>query len=115
MEIDCNDLNDMIEKIFTPTPNPPHSIQLEITNASDSHAVFKTLGQLLTHGIVYLYGNDYKTTALDIDRLQQCMASIGWKFVLNPISPEQHPRALPYQLVIPIGMDNVRVIFEPLV
>lgn len=115
MEIECDDLNDMIEKIFTPIPSPPQSIQLEITNASDSHAVFKTLGQILTHGIVYLYGDDrLNQTKLDIDKLQQYMASIGWKCVLDPISPENHPRALPYQLVIPTGVDRVRVIFEPL-
>lgn len=115
MEFESDDLNDMIEKIFTPIPSPPHSIQLEITNASDSHALFKTLGQILTHGIVYLYGNEYLDTKnLNIDKLQQYMASIGWKCVLDPISPEKHPRALPYQLVIPTGVDRVRVIFEPL-
>jgi hypothetical protein len=108
--VDCRDLDDLVKRVFGSTPLPPHSIQLEITNATDIHAVFKTLGQLLTHGLVYMYGENVNLQDIDVAKVQQYLASVGWKAVLNPVDPKQYPRALPYQLVI----SGIRVIFEPI-
>jgi hypothetical protein len=107
--VDC-DLDELVSRVFGSTPLPPHSIQLEITNATDNHAVFQTLGQLLTHGLVYMYGENINLQDIDIVKVQQYLASVGWKAVLNPTDPNKHPRALPYQLVI----GDIRVIFEPI-
>lgn len=114
MEIVCSSVDELVSRVFTPIPSPPHSIQLEILNAQNSHDIFRTLGQLLTYGVVFLYGNNVCLNDIDTHRLQQYMASVGWKIILDPKSSTDHPRALPYLLCIPNGDLYVNVIFEPL-
>ena len=120
--MDTGDLDRLVQLVFGQDPRPPHSIQLEIDNAkdpttgrvptsSDSHDIFRTLGQLLTHGVLFLYGEE--TSHVDVEKLQQYLASVGWKAIMNPSSPENHPQALPYVLAIPMHDHFVRVAFEP--
>ena len=109
--MDTGDLDRLVQLVFGQDPRPPHSIQLEIDNAKDPHDIFRTLGQLLTHGILFLYGED--TSRVDMEKLQQYLASVGWKAVVNPSSSDHHPQALPYVLVIPMHHHFVRVAFEP--
>lgn len=105
-------VEDLVEELFSQPPKPPASIQLEILNtSSNTHDVFRTLGQILTHGLVYLYGPDPSFEQIDLSLVQQYMHSIGWHPVVNPKNPKAHPRALPYQLVI----SNWRIVFEPYV
>ena len=120
---DGADLAALVEKVFTPRPQPPHSLQLEIVNGHDQYAIFRTLGQLLTHGIVHLYGPEVGDLShLDVPRLQQYMASVGWTCILNPSATRTyHPQALPWILRIPVGDHSdarnrtyVNVVFEPL-
>ena len=104
--------DDLVSTLFSREPQPPRSIQLEFTNDADSHAIFQTLGRLLTHGIVYLYGHDSDRNEIDVHKIQQYMASIGWHVVINPTHPSDYPRALPWSLTLPTY--QVQVIFEPL-
>jgi len=110
----AGDLDQLIQTVFGQGPLPPHAIQLELDS---SHAtprdVFRTLGQLLTHGIVFLYGEE--AAGLDVTILQQYMASVGWRAIVNPRCHADHPQALPYVLVIPTGTpgSTIRVAFEP--
>lgn len=106
------DLDHLVQLVFGQEPLPPRSIQLEIDNADSPHDVFQTLGQLLTHGIVYLYGQTASKHP-DMDKLQQYLASVGWRAIVNPSSCKNYPRALPYLLSIPSNNSFIRVAFEP--
>jgi hypothetical protein len=110
-------VDELVRRVFTPMPQPPHSIQLELLNAAStttSHAIFQTLGQLLTHGIVYLYGTNVNIEDVNIKRLQQYLASVGWRAIVNPSSAYQYPKALPYLLYITLQNKSIKVAFEPL-
>lgn len=113
--MDTGNLEHLVKLVFGQEPRPPHSIQLEIDDANNPHDIFRTLGQLLTHGILFLYGEEESTASVvDIEQIQRYLASIGWKAIINPSSPENHPRVLPYVLAIPIHQTCIRVAFEPL-
>lgn len=116
------ELEQLVPCIFCAQPGPPHSLQLEILEGQASHDVFRALGQLLTHGIVHLYGSPstwpddvvWEPTSPAVLHLQRCLAAIGWRAVLNPSSAAEHPQALPWLLRIPMGPTAyLRVGFEP--
>ena len=115
MEVDFNSIDKLVRRVFTRVPQAPNSIQIEIVNDNNQHAVFKTLGLLLTHGIEHLYGENVQFEFIDIDRVKQYMASVGWNAVINPKSQKDYPRALPYMLRIPCNEIYFNVIFEPFI
>ena len=108
--IDLNNIDELVYRVFTVQPQPPSSIQLEIINGKNSHDIFKTLGLLLTHGIQYIYGEQYND--IDIPRIQKYIASVGWNVIINPGAVEDYPHALPFMLKIPCGKVYFNVIFE---
>lgn len=114
--VNVSNVLDVVNIVFANPPRPPHSQQLE-NEFSTPHDIFKVLGNLLTHGMVFLYGEDVCVTTLtpnQIDTVQQYMHSFGWHVVVKPTSPADHPHALPYMLKLPSSnFDYVNVIFEP--
>lgn len=116
---------EQIPEIFSRPPALPHSYQLQLASDIPSyetleHVVFQTLGELLTHGILFLYGNQYHLSDSDIQLLTDYLASFGFSavFQFQPFEhPERIPRALPYILKIPCNVDKTtycHVIFYPL-
>lgn len=116
-------LDDFIAQLFSREPQPPCSISVCLSeNATNEHDVFRSLGQILTHGIVYLYSENVNLQAMsqtDIKKLQEYFQSFGWSFIIlkNDNDISQHPRALKYKLRIPLyrapTTTYVDVIFEP--
>jgi hypothetical protein len=46
--------------------------------------------------------------------MQQYLHAFGWKAVINPTGPQDHPDALPHMLRLPNGVGTfVNVVFEP--
>lgn len=122
--IECDDISDIVEKVFSKPPSPPNSYRIELIDYTPDTALqtFRTLGQILTHGIVYLYGNENENvnisdlTITQLKTIQDYMKSFGWVVIVNPKSYSDHPNALPHMLKIPNKETNVYVqlIFEPL-
>ena len=75
--------------------------------------IFRMLGQVLTHGIVYLYGNDVRS--VDIQLVQSYMNSFGWKVLINPDTLNAGPNVLPYVLKLGVNNQSVDVCFEPFI
>ena len=113
-DVDFGAIDKLVRRVFTKIPQAPNSIQIEIINGgTDSHAVFKTLGLLLTHGIEHVYGEDVQFEFINIDLMKKYIASVGWRAIINPKSEKEHPRALPWMLRIPCGNIYFSVVFEP--
>lgn len=121
LNIECDNVAQVVEKVFSDPPPPPHSYQLSLDGAQTQHDIFRALGQLLTHGVAYLYGNDVDVRSLNnnqLQNIQEYMHAFGWKVILNPDSPENYPKALPWLLRLPTPQGQttnyVNVIFESL-
>lgn len=114
-----DDVFEVVSQVFSQPPKSPYTYQMDI-DAPDlnPHKIFQTLGQFLTHGIVYLYGEDVDITTLtpqQLDTIQDYLKSFGWQAVIQPTSPANHPNALPYMLSLPIKSGAyINIIFEPL-
>ena len=129
--IHCNDVMDMLNKVLSQPPAPPNTYLIDVDHTNDdnkdnrmnnssssSHVIFQTLGQFLTHGIVWLYGDQIDILDLtpeQIQTLQKYLNAFGWQAVINPVHPNYHPQALPFMLTFPSSKTktNVNVIFEP--
>ena len=114
--VDFGAIDKLVRRVFTKIPQAPNSIQIEIVNGAstdDNHAVFKTLGLLLTHGVEHIYGENVQFEFINIDLMKQYIQSVGWRAIINPKSQKDHPRALPWLLRIPCGNIYYSVIFEP--
>jgi hypothetical protein len=116
-DVECDNIIEVVENVFSKPPPQPYSYRMQIVGSQTQHDIFRTLGQFLTHGIVYLYGNTDITTLTpsQIDTLQQYIKAFGWKAIINPILTSNHPLALPYMLKIPVpnNITYVTIIFEP--
>ena len=121
--IECKDVLEMVEQVFSQDPKLPNTFQIDLETDSgmdEKHQVFRTLGQFLTHGMVFLYGDDVNVGDLtdnQIKKLKDYMLSLGWKAIINPpLSPDNYPLSLPWKLSIPISASQqvfAHVIFEP--
>lgn len=121
-EQSCDDVLQLVEIIFSKEPKSPYSYRFDVTNP---HDMFRTLGQFLTHGITFLYGDNVKVDTMSysqVEKIQSYLKSFGWVAVINPQSVQNHPDALPYFLKIPrhkstsnqdSDCDFVNIIFEP--
>jgi hypothetical protein len=122
--IECEDILEVVKTIFSEPPKSPHTYQMDVQEEDSrysSHQIFRILGQFLTHGMVFLYGDDVCIDTLtlnQINTLQQYLHSIGWKAIINPSkSPRNYPLALPFKLSIPLknSINYAHIIFEPYV
>jgi hypothetical protein len=155
-----NNILDVVDQIFSQKPPPPPcSVVLEINGGTehevnkegskntgtlphDQHAIFRTLGVFLTHGIQKLLNekeiefNDdgepipmdiTSLTPLDIETLQQYLNAVGWTaiikdhngvFLLGKEHTLKSPNVLPFILNIPIHTKQkdkqyISIWFEP--
>jgi len=113
--INTGDLESTVKTIFSSDPRPPNSVRFDLHPedlAGDSipHATFRLLGQILTHGIVYLFGPNVSLSSLspdDILFLKEHMYSLGYTVLFgdNNIKnyskrPENQKLILPWILKI---------------
>ena len=116
--VNCDSLPDLIDSIFSAPPPDPHRYELKIDGAQSAHDIFRSLGLILTHGMVYLWGENIRVgtlTADQIQTMQEYLHAFGWKAVINPTGPQDHPEALPHMLSLPNNDPGtfVNVVFEP--
>ena len=114
--IDCQDILEVVQTIFSAPPQPPFTYQMEIHDMTpdSQHQLFQILGQFLTHGMTFLYGENPDTWGeVQIQTLQEYLHSIGWEAVIKPQHGKHYPNSLPYKLCIPYRGEYVEVIFEP--
>lgn len=104
------DIDELIPLVFkTPAPEPfQYDLMIDHDTQSEpltEHDIFQALGQILTHGLEFLFGADVDLATLDerqIQHVQQCMAGLGYKILINPNAQEQAlPRVIPYFLKLP--------------
>jgi len=111
--INYDDIDSIVPAIFGGSNLTP--VQLQLDGASDEHDIFRALGQILTHGLEYLYGADVDVSTLSpqqIQYVQDCMGKIGYKVLINKEQSllEGNANVLPYFLVLP--PTNIRLAFE---
>lgn len=112
VEIQYDDIGSLVTAIFT--NNDSRRVQLQLDGASSEHDIFRALGQILTHGLEYLYGADIDLRTLSagqIQYIQDCLGKIGYRVLINQEQSllEGNVNVLPYFLVLP---NNIRLAFE---
>jgi len=119
VEINCKNIEDLVNKVFSIPPPEPHQYCLNLDGAQSPHDIFRSLGQILTHGLVYLYGpevNLLTLTTSQIQTVQSYLRGFGYQALVNPKNPSDHPSALPWLLKLPTpqGQDvhYVNIAFE---
>jgi hypothetical protein len=106
-EKQCGSLQEYVEHIFREAPHPPGSQPLLLESAVSKPTngslfgsreqltevdIFRTLGQVLTHGITHLYGSGDKNnraflqymTPAHVEHVHKCFQATGYDFLINP-------------------------------
>lgn len=102
------EIDQLVPLVFKRPAPAPFEFELTLEDedgAFSDHDVFRALGQILTHGLVYLFGEDVDLSQLsrnEIDHIQACMAGLGYRVLIEP-TPEQQqaPHVIPYFLKLP--------------
>ena len=110
---EATDIHKLVSTVFSKPPGEPNTCVLDVESTMTPYDIFRMLGQVLTHGIVYLYGNDVRS--VDIQLVQSYMNSFGWKVLINPDTLNAGPNVLPYVLKLGVNNQSVDVCFEPFI
>jgi hypothetical protein len=104
--VDCKDIDDLVTKLFSKPPGKPCSVVLDVqetTNVEEyEKTIFRTLGQILTRGLLYKFGNDLalqELTATQIQDMKDYMRSVGFDVLMNEEIQEKAPGLLPSRIV----------------
>lgn len=110
---DFDSVDELVETIFSAPPGEPKSIQLQFANETDPQEaesnIFRALGQIMTHGIVRLYGDKIRLSSLNPKQLRtirRYLHSIGYELHLNHPHPETIPNVIRRTLIIPDTRDG---------
>jgi len=116
--IECDDLEGFVAGLFGADPKPPNTVALDLVNPEEVnagntrdalHGCFRLLGQILTRGILYKYGNEVSLSELtpaQIGTLKSYMHSLGYEvwidgeITLFSHEPKHQNNLLPWILKI---------------
>lgn len=117
--VECEDIHNLVEKIFSKPPEEKNKYVVLPKNAESAHDIFKFLGQFLTFGITYIYGDNVDIRNLsnnEIQTLNKYIESIGFKTYINSTPLPSNKNILPWVLKLPTlqgqTKNYVNIIFE---
>jgi hypothetical protein len=104
-EIVMDSLEDLVSYVFrSPTPDP-ETYQLLLDGATNERDIFRALGQILTHGMVYLYGEQVEVHELserNISHLRGCFKAMGFDVLIDPNDDQKNQvGVIPHILSLP--------------
>ena len=104
--VECQDIDGLVKQLFGKPPGPACSIILDFDNsvAEDDprKAIFRTLGQILTRGLLFKHGHDMQLqnlTPSEIQEMKDYMRSVGFDVLINDEIYSKGPQVLPNQLI----------------
>ena len=104
--VDCRDIDGLVKELFGKPPGPACSIILDFDNtAADEdprRAIFRTLGQILTRGLLLKHGHEMQLqhlTPTEIQEMKDYMRSVGFDVLMNEEIYSKGPQILPNRLI----------------
>jgi hypothetical protein len=103
--VDCTDIDGVVARLFDQPPGPRHSVILDFQThdvADPQKIIFRTLGQILTRGLLYKFGQDVHLEDLapaHIEEMKDYMRMVGYEVWIDEEIDQKASNTRPSQLL----------------